>query len=858
MATVYLAEDLKHGRKVAIKVLHPELSAVIGGERFLSEIKTTASLQHPHILGLIDSGEADGLLYYVMPFIEGETLRARLTREKQLPVEDAIRLTKEVASALEFAHKRGIVHRDIKPENILLQDGQALVADFGIALAVQQAGGSRMTQTGMSLGTPAYMSPEQAMGERDIGARSDVYALGAMAYEMLAGEPPFMGPNSQAIVAKVLTEPAPLLRPKRPTVSPAVEHAVLTALQKLPADRFGSAKEFADALDGKGGTYASTVAISATRLPRPPRLPRPVLLAGSALILTAAVAAGWLAHGSSRARATFAPIVSRYQVMLPDSAAAINPATGSAIAIAPDGSVFAYMSRSGLMLRYSDRVDPVSVPGGRRGTAPFFSPDGQWLGFQDGARLVKVPLAGGATVSICDSCVGYSHSWGDDDTVRYHSAAENSANIRVLMAVSGRGGVPREFAVPDTGSGESFRQPVLLPGRRTVLFAIYTGSTSRLASLDLKTGAVTRFDQAGFTPKWVEQGFVVLGSADGSLIALPFDAARARPTGAPVTIARDVLTPDPLTGSRAAVAASGAIVFPLAGASLGGRLVLVSRSGEATPLAAETRAFGNPRISPGGDRIAVAITDSKNGAGRDVWVLNVAQRAWSRMTTDGISDRPIWTPDGRRIVYSSNSDLWWIASDGSGHPDSLFVENGSHTAGSVTPDGRSVVFLKEGSLSAGIRALAFDAAPAARMVIPARFNETAPTLSPDGHWLAYQSDEAGRNEVYVRPYPGPGGQVPVSLSGGTEPVWSRSGRELFFRSGDTLMVASVTLSPAFDVTERHPLFTSLFLSSAKFPEYDVTPDGRHFVMIRGGEARSPLIALSNVFDRLVHDRRGMR
>ena len=234
MATVYLAEDLKHGRKVAIKVLHPELRAVIGGDRFLSEIKTTASLQHPHILGLIDSGEADGLLYYVMPFIEGETLRARLTREKQLPVDDAIRLAKEVASALEFAHKRGIVHRDIKPENILLQDGQALVADFGIALAVQQAGGSRMTQTGMSLGTPAYMSPEQAMGERDLGARSDVYALGAMTYEMLTGEPPFTGPNSQAIVAKVLTETPPPLRPKRPTVSPAVEHAVLTSCRSSP------------------------------------------------------------------------------------------------------------------------------------------------------------------------------------------------------------------------------------------------------------------------------------------------------------------------------------------------------------------------------------------------------------------------------------------------------------------------------------------------------------------------------------------------------------------------------------------------------------------------------------------------
>ncbi len=246
MATVYLAEDLKHGRKVAIKVLRPELGAVIGADRFLTEIRTTAGLQHPHILGLIDSGDADGLLYYVMPFIEGETLRARLNREKQLPVDDAIRLTKEVAAALEFAHKRGIVHRDIKPENILLQDGQALVADFGIALAA--SAGSRMTQTGMSLGTPAYMSPEQATGERDIGPRSDVYALGALTYEMLAGEPPFTGPNAQAIIAKLLTEVPRPVRLSRPAVSPAVEDAVVRALEKLPADRFASAKDFADAL----------------------------------------------------------------------------------------------------------------------------------------------------------------------------------------------------------------------------------------------------------------------------------------------------------------------------------------------------------------------------------------------------------------------------------------------------------------------------------------------------------------------------------------------------------------------------------------------------------------------------------
>ena len=231
MATVFLAHDLKHERDVAIKVLHPDLGAALGAERFLSEIKTTAKLQHPHILPLLDSGAADGLLYYVMPYVSGETLRARLERERQLPIDDALRIAREVASALEHAHKQGIIHRDIKPENILLQDGAAVVADFGIALAVQSAGGARMTQTGLSLGTPQYMSPEQATGERTIDARSDIYALGAVLYEMLVGEAPFTGPSVQAIVARVLTEEPRSISVQRKAVPAGVEDAVLRALE---------------------------------------------------------------------------------------------------------------------------------------------------------------------------------------------------------------------------------------------------------------------------------------------------------------------------------------------------------------------------------------------------------------------------------------------------------------------------------------------------------------------------------------------------------------------------------------------------------------------------------------------------
>jgi len=280
MATVYVARDVRHDRLVAIKVLRPELTAVLGADRFLSEIKTTAALQHPHILPLFDSGDADGRLFYVMPLVEGETIRARLERETQLPVADATRIAREVAAALDYAHRRGVVHRDIKPENILLQDGNALVADFGIALAVSSAGGQRLTQTGISLGTPSYMAPEQAMGERSIDARADIYALGAVTYEMLAGEPPFTGPTVQATVARVIAERPRSLRAQRPSVPPQVEEAIFRSLEKLPADRFATANEFAAALDEPASAPTTQSTLGRRRVP--PMVAGGILLAGAA------------------------------------------------------------------------------------------------------------------------------------------------------------------------------------------------------------------------------------------------------------------------------------------------------------------------------------------------------------------------------------------------------------------------------------------------------------------------------------------------------------------------------------------------------------------------------------------------
>jgi serine/threonine-protein kinase len=396
MATVYLAQDLKHDRKVAVKVLRPELAAVIGADRFLSEIKTTANLQHPHILPLFDSGAADSFLFYVMPFIEGESLRDRLTREKQLPIVDAVRIATEVASALDYAHRHDVIHRDIKPENVLLHDGQALVADFGIALAASKAGGSRMTETGMSLGTPHYMSPEQAMGQREITPRSDVYALGAMTYEMLLGEPPFTGPTAQAIVAKVMTEkPAPLIA-RRERIPRSVEDSVLTALEKLPADRFASAAEFASALNGggPGGAGGRTRRMSAvTRLPGARRSARPFVLA---LVMLGLLAGAYWLGGRARGRAA-APIQFGQSVKVTwDPGLEILPA------ISPDGRSVAYSSGTALN---NMRIYVRPVAGGRSiqltdDTAgvqahPRWSPDGTRILFLAGGGVFSAPAAGG-------------------------------------------------------------------------------------------------------------------------------------------------------------------------------------------------------------------------------------------------------------------------------------------------------------------------------------------------------------------------------------------------------------------------------------------------------------------------------
>jgi Tol biopolymer transport system component/tRNA A-37 threonylcarbamoyl transferase component Bud32 len=506
MATVYLAQDLKHDRRVAIKVLRPELAAVIGAERFLREIKTIATLQHPHILGLIDSGEVNGTAYYVMPFVEGESLRDRLRREKQLPIADAVRLATEVAAALDYAHRHGVIHRDIKPENILLHDGSALVADFGIALAVSSAGGNRMTETGMSLGTPHYMSPEQAMGEREITARSDVYALGCVTYEMLTGDPPFIGSTAQAIIAKVMTEKPAGIRRQRERVPDEVEDAVLTALEKLPADRFATAAEFAAALNGRAAGLPVRPTSAWSLRPRAPAPLRPTaLLAGAVALVALGALAGWVTGHRTPASVIFLQRTFRSE--------AIYNAR-----FAPDGRTVVYSSAAetsapGLFLVRPDYPEP--KPLGLTATHLLaVSSKGELAILVRAAfirhrlfmgTLARVPLAGGAPREVLDS-------------VREADWSPDGSELAIIHNVNGRDRL--EFPIGTVlyqGSGY-LSDPRVSPDGRHLAFAEHPfrwddRGTVKILDRAGKTLAVTRDYQAIEGVAWRPRGGEVLFSS---------------------------------------------------------------------------------------------------------------------------------------------------------------------------------------------------------------------------------------------------------------------------------------------------------------------------------------------------------
>ncbi|HEU5304542.1 MAG TPA: protein kinase, partial [Gemmatimonadales bacterium] len=749
MATVYLADDLRHGRTVAIKLLHAELSAVLGPERFLTEIKTTAALQHPHILPLFDSGAADGLLYYVMPHVEGETLRQRLERERQLPVSEAVRIASEVADALDYAHRHGVVHRDVKPENILLgyprdrgaSAGHALVADFGIALAVQQAGGHRLTETGLSLGTPHYMAPEQATGERHIDARADVYALGAVTYEMLAGVPPFTGPTAQAVIAKVLTERPRPLRELRDTVPHSVAAAVHSALEKLPADRPGDAADFARRLTEPVVPMPATSRAAAAH--------RWLKWAAAAAAIALAAGVGYaIGHRDGRANVSYLP-PTRLALLTPNLEGSGVAGLHRQLALTPDGQsvVFVVQSADGETALAGQRLDATEaslIQGGLGLMDPQPSPDGRWLvawgtPFRRGGtgeKTFRLSSGGGTAVQLpADVDVRFA-AWSSDGSLWF-----TSPNSGVLRRLSPDGRVSPVLG--DRSLGLRIQQ-VIEPGPWGLMVRAPLGNLAGpVVMLGLENGEQVTVVEEPVVEARYAVGLLVYARQDGVLFAVPFDPSRRQLRGAPVQIATGVS----VTGSgigQFAVAPNGTVAYiPEEPRSL----VFADRSGAFRPASPERRNYHAPEFSPDGKRLSVDFTGSD---GRDVWVFSLAQGTLSRATFDRDGHDAVWSRDGRYLSYTSLKSgalgIYRVRPGSAEPPESLFATARLGYTGRWLPDGKALISTGSNlsaSSGADIMLVPNGGRGPIQPLIVNQFQTTYPMPSPDGRWFAYVSNQSG-------------------------------------------------------------------------------------------------------------------
>ena len=849
MATVYLARDVKHDRLVAVKVLDPELGAVLGVDRFLSEIRVTANLQHPNLLPLFDSGGANGHLYYVMPYVEGETLRARLERERQLPVDEAVRIAVAIGNALDYAHAHGVVHRDLKPENILIQHGQPVIADFGIALAISKAGGSRVTQTGLSLGTPQYMSPEQATGDRVIDGRSDIYSLGAILYEMLAGEPPHVGGTVQATIAKVLTDPVRPLRSLRDTVPVQVELTVNKALSKLPADRFATAALFVRALEGDRTGLVEAAGARVERRRAWMRHPATITLA-ALLVLTTAYAAY---QARPRTDSTVDARTVRFD-FVPPRGAKLRLTFGPAMALSSDGRSLAFVGEgprgTQLWIRDLESGSTRPLAGTDEPEGPIFSPDGRWLLFRTSLRgaLAKIPVSGGTVDALYPATSMANVTFTGTDSLLFSSS--NAGTIwGHLFAGSLAGGAATKWLARDSTSTSSTQfHPFMAPDGQTIILTSGGGgfNTGRgLAWATRSERVVVPMEVPASTILGYSFGRVIYANDAGAIMAVGFDLATHRLTGEPIQTGENAMMD--IYGAKASLSAKGDLTYIVAGGPV--RPMLVDAAG-ARPLMTTERAIADARYAPDGSRIAFTIRD----AGRtDVWVYTLSSGSLDRLTLVGtINDRVEWSPDGQRVLYRSDREggtsLWWQTVDGSSPAERLTPKELKLPVleGVITPDGRTLVFrVDTPHHGRDILSVPISGERTVTSVLATDADELSPRISPDGRWMAYVSAESGQDEVYVRPFPGAGGRTLVSSNGGREPLWSRDGRTIFYSAAGVYVAAAVTLSPAPAIVRRDTVVKGVYASWRFHPLFDIAPDGKHLLVLEPSQKDVPATVILN-------------
>ncbi len=861
MGEVYRARDTRLERTVAIKVLPAHLADKSElRERFEREARTIASLNHPHICTLHDIGHQDGTDYLVMEYLEGETLAERL-KKGSLPLDQVLRYAIEIADALDKAHRKGITHRDLKPGNILLTKSGAKLLDFGLAKLKQESAPtaslsqrptaeSGMTAEGTILGTLQYMAPEQVEGKTSkIDARTDIFAFGAVVYEMATGKKAFEGKTSASLIAKILETEPPPISSLQPMTPPTLDRVVKKCLAKEPEKRWQVASDLTDALkwivEGVSQSEVSTPTVAQQRLNKPV-----LWMTAAFVILVAALISTVLYFRQSPAEMRAV----RFTVAPPEKQ--VFPATTnlmSYLSVSPDGSKLAFIAidatgHSLLWLRDLDSQTAQPLAGTDDAETPFWSSDSHFIAFTANASLKKIAVTGGPPQTITALPGNGMGTWNRDGDILFVSAPGSP----VRRVSSTGGGSP----VPVTSLDTSRQQvghgwPSFLPDGRHFLYSalsanpentgIYVGSLDSKETKELlKANSMVLYSPPGY----------LLFVRAGTLFAQPFDADRLELKGDATPIAEGVQS-TPNGRAAFAVSQNGVLAYRSGSPNAQFKLLWVDRKGSEQLLAIPSHTYRNPRLSPDDQRVAVTIDE----LGSQEWLLDLGRGTLTRLTFEGsYNGGTAWTPDGKRITFGSDRagprNLFWQLADGSGGAERLTTSERTQVASSWSPDGQALALENTGpAADFGISIFHLEE----RKVEPflqTRFNEIAPRFSPDGRWLAYASDESGRYEIYVQPYPGPGGKWQISTEGGKEPVWARNG-ELFYRNGDKMMVVETATHPTFSASNPKMLFEGPYASYQTMPDYDVTADGQRFLFLKSGEpAQSEITVVLNWFQEL--------
>ena len=825
MGEVYRAHDSRLRRDVAVKVLHPHLLDANHIDRFQREARVLAVLGHPNVASVHDLDEAGGITFLVMELVEGETLAERLVTGP-LPIPEALAVARQVAAALDAVHEKGIVHRDLKPANIkLTPDGVVKVLDFGIAKTTPRFASSQpdlptatvATREGLVIGTDAYMSPEQARGQ-DVDRRTDVWAFGCVLFEMLTGRPAFAKATTADTIAAVIERDVDLsaIPPQAP---PALQRLLRRCLQRDIRERL---RDMGDArFDLEDLAWDPRVPAGGTSRRR-------IAAAAVGLLVLGGLSGALVTRFRSTASDTAAP-PAHFLLSLPPTTQ-LGALDFPSVAISPDGSRLAYVANRGgqtqVYVRSMNALDAVPVAGTTNAVAPFFSPDSQWIAFFADGQLKKVALAGGAAITLCEAKVGLGGSWGRDDTIVFASTTGSG-----LSRVPASGGTPERVTTLDAAQGEfSHRWPQWLPDGTTVLYTAGTSGSFNDAAIvahSLTSNRRSILVRGGTSPHYVPTGFLIYAQK-GRIMRVPFDADSLAVTGPPVTVLDEVLQSSD-GAVQLSVSQSGTLVFVESGSETGQpRLVSVARDGVSTPLAASPAPYASPRVSPDGRKLLVTLTSPTP----DLWVYDMMAGTSSQLTFEAGAMSAVWSRDARQVVFSSTRlgvpNLFTTSIVPGGPVERVIASGNQQIPGSWAEDG-TVVYAEQFAETGRDILLVSPRSRMPQPIVASRADETSPRFSSDGRWLAYVSNETGRNEVYVRPSTDQVRSRQISREGGTEPVWAPSGLELFYREGDRMMSVAIQSS---QIPSPKVLFAGDFArGTIDWPNYDVLPDGR-FVMIQ--------------------------